>query len=205
MLGAAAVIGRTFGLPLLGARSSARERLLPALSELQRLDLVVETRRRPAPEYRFRHGLVQEVAYASLLEARRRKLHGRVGEALEATRRGRPRRPSTGCSPATSARPTCPSARSTTCCAPGTRPGRSDAEQEALEHYGRARDFLVRLGDERRARETLFKIALAHHLAFDFERAEQAYDEAFCCRVEQRVQLSADEDSSRSECGARAT
>ena len=26
-------------------------------------------------------------------------------------------------------------------------------------------------------------MALAHHLAFDFEQAEAAYDEAFCCRV----------------------
>jgi class 3 adenylate cyclase/tetratricopeptide (TPR) repeat protein len=78
----AAVVGRTFALPLL-ERLAPRERLLPALSELQRLELVVEARRRPVPEYRFRHGLVQEVAYASVVEVERRLLHRRVGGALE--------------------------------------------------------------------------------------------------------------------------
>ena len=44
----ASVIGRTFGLPLL-ERLLSRDELLPALSELLRLDLVVEERRRPVP------------------------------------------------------------------------------------------------------------------------------------------------------------
>ena len=82
VLSLAAVIGRTFGLPLL-ERLVARDELMQALTELQRLDLIVEKRRRPNPEYRFRHGLVQEVAYASLVDSKRRKLHKRVGEALE--------------------------------------------------------------------------------------------------------------------------
>ena len=34
------------------------------------------------------------------------------------------------------------------------------------------------MGDDRRSRETLFKIALVHHLAFDYPSAEAAYDEA---------------------------
>ncbi|MEO7117592.1 MAG: adenylate/guanylate cyclase domain-containing protein [Candidatus Limnocylindrales bacterium] len=36
------------------------------------------------PAYRFRHGLIQEAAYDSLLKADRRRLHRQVGEALEA-------------------------------------------------------------------------------------------------------------------------
>ena len=79
----ASAIGRGFGLPLL-ERLLPREQVVPALSELMRLDLIVEVSRRPAPEYRFRHGLVQEVAYSSLLEPARRSLHRRIGEALEA-------------------------------------------------------------------------------------------------------------------------
>ena len=82
VLSIAAVIGRTFGLPLL-ERLVDRDQLMQALTDLQRLDLIVEKRRRPNPEYRFRHGLVQEVAYASLVDTQRRKLHKRVGEALE--------------------------------------------------------------------------------------------------------------------------
>jgi hypothetical protein len=58
------------------------------------------------------------------------------------------------------------------------------ADQEAIRHYRQAREFLGRLGDDRRSRETLFKIALVHHLAFDFGEAERAYDEAFACKVQ---------------------
>jgi tetratricopeptide (TPR) repeat protein len=39
---------------------------------------------RPELEYLFRHGLVQDAAYTSLLKQERRELHGRVGLALEA-------------------------------------------------------------------------------------------------------------------------
>ena len=39
---------------------------------------------RPELEYLFRHGLVQDAAYSSLLKQERRELHGRVGAALEA-------------------------------------------------------------------------------------------------------------------------
>jgi tetratricopeptide (TPR) repeat protein len=39
---------------------------------------------RPELEYLFRHWLVQDAAYGSLLKQERRELHGRVGEALEA-------------------------------------------------------------------------------------------------------------------------
>ena len=38
---------------------------------------------RPELEYLFRHGLVQDAAYTSLLKQERRELHGRVGTALE--------------------------------------------------------------------------------------------------------------------------
>ena len=79
----ASAIGRGFGLPLL-EKLLSHEQVVPALSDLMRLDLIVEVSRRPAPEYRFRHGLVQEVAYNSLLEPARRSLHRRIGEAIEA-------------------------------------------------------------------------------------------------------------------------
>ena len=79
----ASAVGRGFGLPLL-EKLLSHEQVVPALSDLMRLDLIVEVSRRPSPEYRFRHGLVQEVAYNSLLEPARRNLHRRIGEAIEA-------------------------------------------------------------------------------------------------------------------------
>jgi ABC-type transport system substrate-binding protein/class 3 adenylate cyclase len=181
VLSVAAVAGRTFGMPLL-EELLPYEQLVPALSELQRLDLIVEVRRRPAREYRFRHGLVQEVAYASLVDGRRRKLHKRVGEALEALYREAPEDAySLLARHFTEADD--PEKAVEYLLKAGDRARAIYADQEAISHYEKARNFLVRLGDDQRARDTLLKIALAHHLAFDFEKAEEAYDEAFCCRA----------------------
>jgi ABC-type transport system substrate-binding protein/class 3 adenylate cyclase len=179
----ASVIGRRFAVPLL-ERLVDTGGLASALTDLQRLELIVEERRRPYPEYRFRHGLVQEAAYAMLTDARRRELHGRVAAALEALAGDDP-------SPRTFAH----LARHYTAADDGAKAAEyliraGDearalfADPEAIRHYRRAREFLSRLGDDRRSRETLFKIALVHHLAFDFPGAERAYDEAFACKVE---------------------
>jgi ABC-type transport system substrate-binding protein/class 3 adenylate cyclase len=187
VLSLAAVIGRTFGLPLLD-KLIDREQLRDALTELQRLDLIVETRRRPSPEYRFRHGLVQEVTYASLLESKRKKLHREVGEALEELYLESPEE-----SFALLARhfseADVPEKAADYLLKAGDAARAFYADKEALEHYAEARSFLARLGDERRARETLFKMALAYHVAFDFEHAEEMYDEAFCCKAEKSPRL----------------
>ena len=179
----ASVIGRRFAIPLL-ERLVDTGGLATALTDLQRLELIVEERRRPYPEYRFRHGLVQEAAYAMLTDTRRRELHGRVAAALEALAGDDP-------SPRTFAQ----LARHYSAADDGAkaadyliRAGDEargiSADPEAIRHYRRAREFLSRMGDDRRSRETLFKIALVHNLAFDFEGAERAYDEAFACKVE---------------------
>ncbi|HVY62745.1 MAG TPA: ABC transporter substrate-binding protein, partial [Planctomycetota bacterium] len=183
----AAVIGRSFSLPLLG-EIVPHDELVPALSELQRLELVVEQRRRPAPEYAFRHGLVQEVAYSSLLEGKRRKLHRKVGEALEALY-PESRDEVYGVLARHFTEADEPEKGAEYLLKAGDAARALYADQEALDHYRQARTFLARLGDERRARDTLFKMALAHHVAFDFEKAEDAYDEAFCCRVEPSARL----------------
>jgi ABC-type transport system substrate-binding protein/class 3 adenylate cyclase len=182
-LNLAAVIGRTFAMPLLEI-VLPREHVLPALAELQRLDLVVEQRRRPVPEFRFRHGLVQEVAYKSLVESKRRKLHLRVGEALEALNPGR-REEVYGVLARHFTEADAPEKAADYLLLAGDAARALYADHQAIEHYSRARDFLARLGDEHRARDTLFKIALAHHLSYDFARAEEAYDEAFSCRVDE--------------------
>jgi class 3 adenylate cyclase/tetratricopeptide (TPR) repeat protein len=79
----ASVIGRQF-TPLLLARVAEQAHELSAhLETLKRLELVFETRFFPEVEYAFRHALIQEVAYESLLERRRRELHARIGQALE--------------------------------------------------------------------------------------------------------------------------
>ena len=181
VLSLAAVIGRTFGLPLL-ERLVPRDELMHALTELMRLDLIVEKRRRPNPEYRFRHGLVQEVAYASLVDSKRKKLHKRVGEALEDIYKESPE-DAYGLLARHFTEADEPDKAVEYLLKAGDAARALYADREALEHYRKARAFLAQLGDERRARDTLFKMALAYHLAFDFENAEEMYDEAFCCRV----------------------
>jgi oligopeptide transport system substrate-binding protein len=52
------------------------------------------------------------------------------------------------------------------------------AEEEAIELYRRALGFLDRMDDDARARQTLLKIALTHHLAFDFRAANDAFTQA---------------------------
>jgi ABC-type transport system substrate-binding protein/class 3 adenylate cyclase len=179
----AAVIGRRFGMPLL-EKVLDPETLPGALTELQRLELIVEERRRPFPEYRFRHGLVQEAAYATLTDADRKALHARVGVALEQLA-GDEQSPGLLALLAQHFRAADdPERASRYLIAAGDAARGIYADREAIRHYRDAREFLARLGDDRRSRETLFKIALVHHLAFDFEEAERAYDEAFACKVE---------------------
>jgi ABC-type transport system substrate-binding protein/DNA-binding SARP family transcriptional activator len=183
----AAVAGRRFSLPLL-ERLETRDRLLPALSELQRLDLVVEERAQPAPEYRFRHGLVQEAAYASLTSVGKRVLHRRVGEALELLVEDEPER-----AYAALARHFTEADEAAKAADYLLRAGDAAralyADEEAVSYYRRALSFLDRLGDAGRARNALFKIALTHHLAFDFEQANSAWQEAFARPEPPRVRL----------------
>jgi class 3 adenylate cyclase/tetratricopeptide (TPR) repeat protein len=83
-LQAAAVIGRSFLYRVLAAIREASDKLDRQLLALQRLELVREQQREPEREYAFRHALTQEAAYGSILQRKRRELHLRVGEALEA-------------------------------------------------------------------------------------------------------------------------
>lgn len=53
------------------------------LDTLESKGLIKRAAVRPELEYLFRHALVQDAAYGSLLKQERRALHGQVGEALE--------------------------------------------------------------------------------------------------------------------------
>jgi class 3 adenylate cyclase/tetratricopeptide (TPR) repeat protein len=85
LLQAAAVIGTDVPLVLLQAIAEFREEPLRlGLTHLQAAEFLYETRLFPEIEYTFKHALTQQVAYESLLQERRRALHARIGEALEA-------------------------------------------------------------------------------------------------------------------------
>ena len=79
-----AAIGRVFSHQLLAAVSPLDEaQLQAALDRLVEAELVFRQGSSPAASYTFKHALVQDAAYQSLLKSRRVDLHGRITTALE--------------------------------------------------------------------------------------------------------------------------
>ena len=80
-----AVIGKDFPLNLVRhITASPDDRLEPILKGLQAGEFIYERPALGEAEYTFKHALTQEVAYNSVLMERRRLLHERTGEAIEA-------------------------------------------------------------------------------------------------------------------------
>ncbi|MCC6176758.1 MAG: AAA family ATPase [Chloroflexi bacterium] len=79
----ASVIGRRFGRGVLDRITDERH-LDEHLHLAQQSDLVQELAGTTEREYSFKHALTQEAAYATLLMRRRRALHRRVAETMEA-------------------------------------------------------------------------------------------------------------------------
>jgi predicted ATPase len=79
-----AAIGRQFSYELLAAISPLPESdLLEALRQLVDAELVFSKGRPPEAVYTFKHALVQDTAYGSLLKSRRQQLHARIAQAIE--------------------------------------------------------------------------------------------------------------------------
>jgi tetratricopeptide (TPR) repeat protein len=85
LLQTAAVIGTEVSFPLLHTIAEVPEEVLHrGLAHLQAAEFLYETRLFPEREYTFKHALTHEVAYGGLLQERRRALHARIVETLEA-------------------------------------------------------------------------------------------------------------------------
>jgi class 3 adenylate cyclase len=79
----ASVIGREFAFRILHTISGMRKDVKAGLLDLQRLELIYEKSLFPELEYIFKHALIQEVAYNSLLLKKRRDIHERISHAIE--------------------------------------------------------------------------------------------------------------------------
>ena len=80
----ASAIGREFSFGLLAAVVSSKPKELEAaLALLEAADLISARGGPPQLIYAFKHGLVQEAAYSTLLISRRQKLHKRIAETLQ--------------------------------------------------------------------------------------------------------------------------
>ena len=79
-----AVIGREFSHELLAAIADRSEAELGvALDQLVASELVFRRGAPPDATYSFKHALVQDAAYQSLLKSKRQQHHARIAEALE--------------------------------------------------------------------------------------------------------------------------
>jgi class 3 adenylate cyclase/predicted ATPase len=79
-----AAIGRQFSHELISAVAPMpRRELDDALDQLVRAELIYRRGASPEAEYTFKHALVQDAAYGTLLRIRRQQLHARIAAALE--------------------------------------------------------------------------------------------------------------------------
>jgi predicted ATPase len=80
-----AVIGREFPLRLVRhVITQPEEELYRVLASLQRKEFLYEQPAFPEVEYSFKHALTQEVAYGSVLQERRKAIHERTAQVMEA-------------------------------------------------------------------------------------------------------------------------
>lgn len=79
----ASVIGREFALPLLEKLHPSPRHIPAALEVLAQQDLIHPLRVVPEPAYLFKHALVQDVVYDTLLLSQRKELHAQTGAAIE--------------------------------------------------------------------------------------------------------------------------
>jgi tetratricopeptide (TPR) repeat protein len=79
----ASVIGREFSLPLLEKLHPSPRHIPAALTLLAQQDLIRPLRVVPEQAYLFKHALVQDVVYDTLLLSQRKQFHARAGAAIE--------------------------------------------------------------------------------------------------------------------------
>jgi predicted ATPase len=79
-----AVLGREFSYRLIAAVARTSTAFLQtALAQLTAAELIFERGERPDSTYIFKHALVQDAAYESLLRSKRQQLHNRVAGVLK--------------------------------------------------------------------------------------------------------------------------
>jgi class 3 adenylate cyclase/predicted ATPase len=79
-----AVLGRSFSYELISAVAQMpQQKLDGALEQLVAAELIFCRGMPPDAEYTFKHALVQDAAYSTLLRSRRQQLHARIASILE--------------------------------------------------------------------------------------------------------------------------
>jgi len=79
----AAVIGREFSKPILERVVEHTGELSPTLEELRSLELILQGDEAREYDFLFKHFLIQEVAYHTILGSKRKELHAMIAGAIE--------------------------------------------------------------------------------------------------------------------------
>ena len=80
----AAALGRHFSHELISAVAAMpRQQMDDALAQLVNAELIFRRGTPPDAEYTFKHALVQDAAYGTLLRSRRQQIHARIAATLE--------------------------------------------------------------------------------------------------------------------------
>lgn len=79
----AAVIGREFSTPILERVVEHKGELSPSLDELRSLELILQGEEARDYDFLFKHFLIQEVAYNTILASKRKELHTAIAGAIE--------------------------------------------------------------------------------------------------------------------------
>jgi ABC-type transport system substrate-binding protein/class 3 adenylate cyclase len=178
VLSAASVLGRRFGLPLLEGVTGGDRSLQDSLNALQRVDLIREGRRWPEPEYRFKHALIQEAAYRTLLASDRRRLHDKALSWLE-ERYSENLDEVLGLLAYHALAAKSEAKAITYLTRAGDRARLEWALDEAIGHYRALLPLLERRGADQEIALVLLKLAIALHTSLRFAEANDAYQRAF--------------------------
>ena len=175
----ASVLGRTFGLELLQAVSGLElPQLRQAVHHLLRLDLLREESAGRQPVYRFKHALIQETAYRTLVTPRRALLHRRAAEWYESYYGKRPERVYGLIAHHWIAAADYEKAVASLKLA-GDRALSEWALDEAAGHYRQLIPLLMKAGRQQDASELLFQLATTLHMAMRYRETNEAWKSAF--------------------------
>jgi len=173
---AASALGRTFALPLL--EGVVGDVPADTLHELQRLGLLRQSRRWPQPEFRFRHALIQETAYRTLLGEKRTTLHRRAAEWLE-ERYGDRDVEALGLLAHHWLAAEAEAKAADYLLRAGDKTRLEYALDEAIGHYRALLPLLEKRGERQEMALVLFKLALALHTSLRFAESNETYQRAF--------------------------
>src|SRR5215475_4960277 len=159
----AAVIGREFSHALLAALVRKREaELRTALDRLIAAGLLFRQGVPPHAKYLFKHSLVQEVAYSSLLRSKRHQLHAEIAGILES------QFPDTV----------------------DSRPELLSHHYKSAGKFDRAIPYSIRAGDVGASRYASSEATVHYQAAFDMASELQASNEAGNARVQAVLKLA---------------